>query len=180
MSIEKVFLDPNGYIGEIPSNYTLIFKPKAYLHSHSSLQIVSTQSKERFFLTYTIRAKMKLFKARNNINRGKILTQIDLIYENEKFTRLKGLPLRELESGQFRLKKRLAKGKTLYVHDIESLPYVLKGKPVNVRLVSGKVRVEFIAKSLEDGQKNAYVFIEKSDGKKLKAKVVNRNLVEVE
>jgi flagella basal body P-ring formation protein FlgA len=180
ISIEKISLDPNGFIGELPANYTLVFKPKAYLYNQSSIQVTSAGSTERYFFTYRLDAKMKLFKARHNINRGKILTQIDLLYKSEKFTRLKALPLQELETGQFRLKKRLAKGKVLYAHDIESLPYVLKGKPVNVQIISGKVRVEFIAKSLEDGQKGAYVFVEKTDGKKMKARVINRNLVEVE
>lgn len=180
ITIEKVSIKTNSFVGELPSSYTLHFRPKAYLYNRSTLQMTSNQSKERYFLSYELHAKMKVFKARHNINRGKILTQIDVIYKSENFSRLKGIPLDTLDKGQIRLKKRLVTGKILYAHDIEALPYVLKDQPVSARIVSGKVHIEFLAVSLQDGQKDEYIFIKKTDGIKLKAKVIGQNLVEVE
>jgi len=180
MYIEKVSLDTSSFIEELPQDYTLIFKPNAYLYNHSSFKILSEDSKERFFIRYEIQAKMKLFKARHNINRGKILTPKDLLSTQTKFKRLKGLPLLSLTQQQIRVKKRLAQGKILYQHDVEPLPSVLKDKPVNVRFISGTVHLEFQAISLDDAGIGEYVYIQKSDGKKLKAKVINKNLVEIE
>ena len=180
MHIDKVSLDTSSFIEELPQEYTLVFKSNAYLYSHSSFKILSEESTERFFVRYEIQAKMKLFKARHNINRGKILTQKDILSVQTEFKRLKGLPLVSLPRQQVRIKKRLAAGKTLYQHDIEPLPFVLKDKPVNVRFISGKVHLEFQATALDDAGIGEYVDIEKSDGKKLKAKVINKNLVEIE
>jgi flagellar basal body P-ring formation protein FlgA len=180
MYIEKVSLDTSSFIEEMPKGYTLDFKPNAYLYSHSSLKILSENSTDRFFVRYNIHAKIKLFKARHNINRDKILTPNDLVSKQTKFKRLKGLPLLSYPQQQVRVKKRLATGKILYQKDIEPLPSVLKDKPVNVRFISGKVHLEFQATCLDDAGIGEYVYIEKSDGKRLKAKVINRNLVEIE
>jgi len=180
ITIREVLLKSNGFIKELPERYRVTFKPSAYLYHRSTLQVASEDATQRYFLRYELRATIKLFKAKHNINRGKILTQVDLSYKDEAFKRLNSLPLRHLDGGKFRLKKRLAKGKILYKRDIQPLPYVLKGKSVNVRLISGSVHLEFQATALEDGQKNEYVFIKKTDGKKLKAKVISRNLVEIE
>jgi flagella basal body P-ring formation protein FlgA len=180
MNIEKVSLHTSSFIQEIPQNYTLVFKPNAYLYDHSSVKILSEDSTERYFIRYEIVAKMRLFKARHNINRGKILTPKDLLSTQIEFKRLKGFPLISMTEQQVRLKKRLAEGRILYKHDIEPLPSVLKNKPVNVRFISGKVHLEFQATSLDDAVIGEYVYIEKSDGKKLKAKVINKNFVEIE
>lgn len=180
MNIDKVLLDTSSFIQELPQDYRLIFKPNAYLYNHSSFKILSETSAERFFVRYKVQAKMKLFKARHNINRGKILTPKDLVSTETEFKRFKGFPLFSLPQQQVRLKKRLAEGKILYQHDLEPLPSVLKDKPVNVRFISGKVHLEFQATSLDDAGIGEYVYIEKTDGKKLKAKVVSKNLVEIE
>ncbi len=180
VSIKGVSVKSNTFLSKLPDEYQLTFKPNAYLYRRSSLQLTSKDKKERYFFTYTLNATIKLFKARHNINRGKILTRLDLIYKEIEFKRLKGLPVKDFDKNQYRLKKRLPKDKTLYAHDIEELPYVLKDKPLNVRLISGKVHLEFQAVSLEDGNKGAHVLIQKTDGKKLKARVIGRNLVEIE
>lgn len=180
MNIEKVLLETSSFMQELPQEYTLVFKNNAYLYNHSSFKILSADSAERFFVRYKIQAKIKLFKARHNINRGKILTPKDLVSAQTEFKRLKGFPLVAMPEQQVRLKKRIAEGKILYQHDIEPLPSVLKDKPVNVRFISGKVHLEFQATSLDDAGIGEYVYIEKSDGKKLKAKVVSKNLVEIE
>ena len=180
MDIKKVSLDSSSFIEELPRDYRLVFKPNAYLYNHSSFKILSEESTERFFIRYEIQAKMKLFKARHNINRGKILTPKDVLSVQTEFKRFKGLPMVSLPGQQVRVKKRLTKGKILYQHDIEPLPAVLRDKPVNVRFISGKVHLEFQATSLDDAGIGEYVYIEKSDGKKLKAKVIHKNLVEIE
>ena len=180
MKIEDISIRSNSFIPSLPQSYELVFKEKAYLYNSSSLQVISAETKKRYFLSYTVQSTMKLFKARHNINRGKILNQIDLIYEETDFKRFKGIPIESLNKGQFRLKRRLAKGKILYTHDIERLPSVLKDKPVNVRLISGQVYLEFQATALQDGHIDEYIFVKKRDGKRLRARVVNQNLVEIE
>ncbi|MFC2073702.1 flagellar basal body P-ring formation chaperone FlgA [Campylobacterota bacterium] len=180
MKIDSIQLDPNGTITELPKEYTLMFKPHAHRYNHSSLQLTSNESNERYFLSYTILATIKVFKASHNINRGKILTYIDLKHTNEPFTRLTGIPLQRISKSPVRLKKRLQKGKIIYEHDVEALPYVLKNKPVYVRLTNGNVHLEFQAKSLQDGKVGDMISIQKKDNTRLKAKVVGKNLVEIE
>lgn len=178
--IDSIILDPNGTITQLPKKYTLRFKPNAHQHNRSSLQLIADESKERFFISYTILATIKVFKASHNINRGKILSYIDLKQTNESFKRFTGRPLQSIGKSTVRLKKRLQKGKIIYEHDVEAPPSVLKNKPVYVRLTDGNVHLEFQAKSLQDGQIGDMISIQKKDKTRLKAKVVGKNLVEIE
>ena len=180
MEIQDIIIKSGSFIEELPHEYELIFKNSAYLYPRSSLQILSSKENKRHFVSYELKATLKLFKASHNINRGKILSQRDLIYKEEPFTRLKALPLQSVLKSRHRLKKRLISGKIVYLGDIEKLPAVIKNKRVNVRLVSGSVHLEFQAISMEDGHIGDEVFIKKRDGNRLKAKVINNNLVEIQ
>lgn len=180
MQIKEVKYLQNSFIHDLGKDYILSFKKTAYLYQRSSLQILSNKTGKRHFITYEIKASLKVFKARHNINRGKILTSLDLSINIEDFKRFKGMPVQNALKGRLRLKKRLIEGKVLYLQDIEKLPDVLKNKEVNVRYISGNVHLEFIAISLEDGHIGEEINIKKRDGQRLKAKVLGPNFVEIQ
>jgi flagella basal body P-ring formation protein FlgA len=180
MRIEDIRFRQNSFIKELPSKYSLTFRKNAYHYHKSSLQITSKKDSSRHFLSYELTAFIKVFKARHNLNRGKILTQIDLSYKEVAFKRFNSLPLQSILDGKHRLKKRVVSGKVLYKSDLQKLPSVLKGKSVNVQLTSGQVRLEFQATALEDGHIGDEITIMKQDGKKLKAKVISINMVEIQ
>jgi len=180
ISIKEVNYLQKSFIDDLGKDYSLHFKSKAYLYQRSSLQIRSKKTDKRYFITYEITATLKVFKARHNINRGKLLTPLDLNINIEPFKRFKSIPVQNALKGRLRLKKRLIEGKILYLQDIEKLPDVLKNKEVNVRYISGNVHLEFIAISLEDGHIGEEINIKKRDGQRLKAKVISPNLVEIQ
>lgn len=180
MQIDSVSIKSSSFIQDLNEEYKLIFKPKAYRYSSSSLQINMLKSKKRYFINYKINAKLKLFKARSNINRGKILTRIDVLYNSEDFTRLRGTPLKPSHKAQIRLRKRIQEGKIIYERDIELLPDVLKGKHVLARMIDGNVHLEFQATSLQDANIGDKIYIKKSNGKRLRVKVTGKNQVEIE
>jgi len=180
MRIKEISFKQNSFVENSLDEYELGFKKNAYLYNHSSLRLTSKKKKKRHFLSYELKAYIKVFKASHNIKRGKILTPNDLNHQEELFKRFTSLPLQGHLKEKMRLKKRLLKGKTLYLNDMQILPSVLKGKRVNVRFISGQVRLEFQAICLEDGQIGDEVNIKRKDGKRLKAKVINTNLVEIQ
>jgi len=180
MQIKTVVLRTNAPITQLPEHYTLTFKTNAYKYSHSSLQLNADKLDTRLFIRYTIDATLKVFKASHNLNRGKILSYVDLKYKNEPFKRFTDLPLRTLGKTSLRLKKRLPKGKIVYQRDVETLPSVIKNKAVYVRFSNGNVHVEFQATSLQDGRIGDIISIQKKDKTRLKAKVIGRNQVEIE
>lgn len=180
MQISSVTFKLHSFMQKLPAAYTLDFKPNAYQYKKSTLQLTSPKSNKRHFISYEIHASVKLFKASHNINRGKILKPIDLVYTNEPFERLNGSILKVLDESDLRVKKRLNEGRILYEKDLESMPSVLKNKTVYARMVSGNVKLEFQAKSLQDGEVGDIVLIQKSDKQRLKAKVIGRNLVQIE
>lgn len=180
MQISSITFKLHSFLQKLPTAYTLDFKPNAYRYKSSSLQLTSPKSKKRHFISYEIHASVKLFKASHNINRGKILKPIDLVYTNEPFERLKGSILKALDESDLRVKKRLSEGRILYEKDLEIVPSVLRNKTVYARMVSGNVHLEFQAKSLQDGQVGDIVLIQKSDKQRLKAKVIGKSLVEIE
>ena len=178
--ISDITFRQGTYIKELSNDYELKFKNNAYLYGRSSLQLISKTDTKRHFINYELSAFIKVFKASHNIKRGKILTQLDLKYQEVPFTRLKGLPLQDALGSNIRLKKRLVEGRIVYQHDIEKLPDVIKDKSVNVRLISGQVHLQFQAICLQDGHIGDEVTIKKKDGKRLRAKVVSRFLVEIQ
>ena len=180
MHINAILLKTNTPIMHLPETYTLTFRPNAYQHKHSSIQLTSNESNERFFLRYTIEATVKVFKASHNINRGKILSYVDLKHTSEPFKRFTGTPLASIGKSSVRLKKRLPKGKIVYERDVESPPSVLKNKTVYARFIEGNVHLEFQAVSLQDGRIGDVISIQKKDKTRLKAKVIGKNQVEIE
>ena len=180
IQISSVIIKSNTFIKELPEKYEIIFKSNAYKYSVSSIQIQIESSKRRYFINYKIKAKIKLFKARHNINRGKILTQIDTIYKLYDFEKLRGTPLKNHHSKRLRLKKRIQEGHIIYEKNVETIPDVLKGKNVLVTLQEGGVLLEFQAKSLQDAHVGDTIYIEKRNGKRLRVRVIGRNKVEIE
>ncbi len=180
MQIKSIHLHSNTPVVQLPEEYSLSFKPNAYKYNRSSLIMNSKELNTRLFFHYTLEATVKVFKASHNINRGTILNYIDLKYTSVPFKRLTGTPLRGIDTNRVRLKKRIPKGKTLYEHDVELLPSVLKNKTVYARFSNGNVHLEFQATSLQDGRLGDVILIQKKDNTRLKAKVVGTNQVEIE
>lgn len=180
MFIKEIYLEQNAFIEKLDNDYDINFKNNAYLYHRSSLYLSSAKTKKRYFINYQLKAFMKVFKASHNINRGKILLPIDFEYKEELFKRYKALPVLTITKEKIRAKKRLNTGRILYQNDIQRLPAVLKGNSLNVRLISGKLRLEFQATALEDGHVGDEVSIKKRNGTKLKAKVISTNLVEIQ
>jgi flagella basal body P-ring formation protein FlgA len=164
----------------LPEEYSLEFKNNAFRYAKSSVQVHDLHSKKRYFLKYSLKATVKLFKARHNINRGRILTQIDVRYAPIEFTRLKSMPFDFKQKTDIRLKKRLLKGKIIYNKDVEQLPAVLKGSLVLVSLVTGTVHLEFQATALRDAHIGDEIYVEKRDKKRLRVKVIGKNQVEIQ
>lgn len=180
MKIDAIDLKLNSFAKKLPQEYTLSFKPNAHQHKYSTLKLRDISSKRRYFISYEITATIKLYKASHNINRGKILSPIDMTYTSVPFKRLKGTPIQSIELGKIRLKKRLSRGTIIYAHDLESLPTVLKNKSVNVRYINNNVHLEFQATALQDARIGEYIYVQKKDRQRLKVKVVGKNLVEIE
>ena len=180
MKIKYVDIKTSNFIEVLPKQYNLVFKSNAFRYATSTLQIQDLQSRKRYFLNYTIKATIRLFKARHNINRGRILTQIDVLYGPVEFKRLKAMPFDYKQKTDIRLKKRLLKGKIIYNKDIELLPAVLKGSLVLVSLVNGTVHLEFQATALRDAHIGDEIYVEKRNKKRLRVKVIGKNLVEIQ
>jgi len=180
MKIQRVDIKASSFIKALPKQYDLEFKSNAFRYATSTLQIQDLQSKKRYFLNYTIKATIKLFKARHNINRGKILTQIDVLYLPVEFKRLKSMPFEYKQKTDIRLRKRLLKGKIIYNKDVEQLPAVLKGSLVLVSLVNGTVHLEFQATAMQDAHIGDEIYVEKRNKKRLRVKVIGKNQVELQ
>ncbi len=179
MRISDIKIDVSSFINTLPSEYTLEFKSNAFHYAHSSLLLKDTKHKKRYFMNYTLTAELRLLKARHNINRGKILTQIDVINSNVKFKRLKAQPFSFKQKTDIRVKKRLLAGKILYQKDFEDLPAVLKGQAVLVHLINGSVQLEFQAIALQDACIGDEIYVEKSNKKRFRVKVMGKNQVEI-
>jgi len=180
IKISSIEIKTSSFIESLPKEYRLEFKTNAYKYSTATLVLKDSNTKKRYFINYHLNAKVKLFKARNNINRGKILTQIDVLYTYVEFKRLKATPFTFKQKTGIRTRKRFREGNIIYAKDVEISPAVLKGKSVLVRLINGSLQLEFQAKALQDAYIGEEIYVEKRDKKRLRVKVTGKNQVEIE
>ena len=84
-----------------------------------------------------------------------------------------------LEYGTIQTKHHIKQNSIITMRDVEALNIVRKNSNVSVSLSSEGISITFSAKALQDGKLNDIITIQKQNKKRLKAKVVGKNRVEI-
>jgi len=80
----------------------------------------------------------------------------------------------------FQSKHHIRANEILTIRDVEKRNLVLRGATVSVKLLDNNMNIEFSAQALEDGKLNDIITVQNSKERKMKAKVIGQNLVEVQ
>lgn len=129
-----------------------------------------------------IRKYSDVLVAGERIKRFDNITLTKVSIERKEITTLREDPLISLKSvTNMRARRNIAKNRVLTKADIEKKPVVESYSNVHIIYVSGLCRITAEGKALEDGQTGELIRVKnKSSGKIVFARVVDKNLVQVD
>ena len=179
IAIEDVDVKSRGYVKALPAEYTLKMQSKSYLRNSGTMHIETLSNKEIYF-DYYIKATLNIYAARVKIQKGKELSQLNLKKKKIVFDKFHAMPLLELKKLTLQSKHRIKAGKLLTSRDVSKLFLVKRGSNVNLFLDSTNLSISFSAKAMQNGCYGDTITVMKSDGKRLKAKVVAKHKAEVQ
>ena len=179
INIETLDVNSRGYIKTLPTEYTFKMQSKSYLRNHGTMYIKSSSNKQIFF-NYYIKATLDTYVARVTINKGNELSNLNIKKKSIVFDKFNAMPLLEVKKSTLQSKHRIKEGKLLTSRDIRKLFLVKRGSNVNLFLDSTNMSISFSAKAMQNGCYGDTITVMKSNGKRLKARVVAKHKAEVQ
>ncbi|QFR49325.1 flagellar basal body P-ring formation protein FlgA [Sulfurimonas lithotrophica] len=178
INIKHITVKPRSYMQELPKNYVIDIRRRNHLSKDGVISIEDNFHKKYFF-NYLIDADIDVVQAKSKINKDEELSQRNIKIKTIKLEKFRALPLQYIPTSEFQAKHHIKAYKTLTYRDIEKLSLVKKGQSVSVWLNNSGISISFVAKALQSGKLNDIITIQKSNGKRLKAKIVAKQKVEL-
>lgn len=179
IQIEDITITPRGYLSTLHKETRGIFDDHFYQRSSGTFYILDPQGL-RHYLDYSVRATINVLHTTQKITRRERLSGFNTLLKPILFTSFKDKPLTALPNQISRFRSNLKPGQLLTLRNIETIPFVLKNEKVVVEVRSDGVIVEFGATATQEGSLYDIITIQKSDGKRAKAKVIGENRVELQ
>ncbi|NWF66351.1 MAG: flagellar basal body P-ring formation protein FlgA [Campylobacterales bacterium] len=134
---------------------------------------------KRLFFKYQLKAKLQLYKAKDDISHHEMLNISKVTQELSDFQELNSKPIDSSYFDKYSAKLKIKKDRVLTENLFEIKSSIEKGDLVRAVIKSGDVELSFEAVALSSGNIGDVVKIQKSDKKVLSAKVISSELVEV-
>ena len=178
IEIKSIKVLPRGYLNSLPPNYSVTLSDKNYLHRSGTL-FIKTSERKKIFFDYDIEALINVYAARSEIKRHTELSLANCTSKRVTLDKFSSLPVQNLQNNMFQSKHQLKEASILVERNVEHLSIVKQGAIVSVMLDETNLSLSFTAKALQDGKLDDTITIEKYDKKRLKAKVIGINRVEI-
>ena len=179
IQIENITITPRGYLSSLNKEVRGVFDDHFYQRSTGTFYILNPQGL-RHYLDYSVYATISVLHTTQKITRRERLSGFNTLLKPIPFTSFKDKPLTTLPDQPSRYRSNLKQGQLLTLRNIETIPFVLKNEKVVVEVRSDGVMVEFGATATQEGSLYDIITIQKSDGKRAKAKVIGENRVELQ
>lgn len=179
MIIDEILITARGYHPSFPKGAKAVYEPKLFNSAKGTFYILDDQG-VRQYLNYTVTATINVLHTTQKVSRKESLSGINTRLLRIPFNVFKDTPLTELPSDSYRFRSSLKENTLLTERNIEAIPLVLKGEKIIAVVRNGNVVVEFGAVSTQEGGVYDMITIQKSDGKRVKAKVIGEKRVELQ
>lgn len=176
ITIKEIHIVPKERLEHLPKSYAFKIQKTNHLKSSGTFSIV-TPDKKQIFFSYFIDATVPVLYAKRKIMRGEALSPRNLERKTVQLERFRAHPIQEFMGLQ--AKHHISAKKLVTVRDAEKLDLVRRGEFVSVVLKEGGFEIDMDAKALQAGGLNDIILIQNNRGKKLRAKVIGKNLVEI-
>ena len=179
IQIKEIAITPRGYLSALSKETRGVFDDRFYQHAKGTFYILTPQGL-RHYLDYSVTATISVLHTTQKITRRERLNGFNTLLRPVAFTSFKDNPLTSLPDQPSRYRSNLKPGQLLTLRNIETIPLVLKNEKVAVEVKSDGLVVEFGARATQEGSLYDIITIQKSDGKRIKAKVIGVNRVELQ
>ncbi|MBD3809563.1 MAG: flagellar basal body P-ring formation protein FlgA [Sulfuricurvum sp.] len=178
INIDEIIITPRGYLPSLPKNTKGYFDKRFYLNSEGTLYIIDASGLRRY-LDYNVHATLAVLHTSQGVMRKEKLNGFNTVLKPIPFKTFKDAPLTQLPDKPSRYRSNLKANQLLTLRQIETMPLVLKNEKVVVEVKNDTVIVEFGATAIQEGSLYDIITIQKNDGKRVKAKVIGENRVEL-
>lgn len=179
MTIQTIQIIPHGYTESLPSDARAIFDKDGYNKS-KGVFYVSDNKGIRHYFEYSLDATLEVLHATHKISRKEPLSFNNSSLKSIPFTSFRGKPLVSIPETSYRFRSSLQEDTPITDRHIEPKPIVLRDSKVSVQVRSESVVVEFIATAMQEGALYDIITIEKADKKRVRAKIIGDNTVELQ
>lgn len=179
IEIKSITISSRGHLSSIRKNVEGIFDDRFYQNSSGTFYYFDEQG-IRHYLDYSIQAMIGVLHTTQKVSRKERISGFNTLLKPIPFTSFKDKPLTALPDQPSRFRSNLKPSSPITHRNIETIPFVLKNEKVIVEVKSDGVIVEFGALATQEGLLYDIITIQKSDGKRAKAKVIGEKRVELQ
>jgi len=177
--IQSIQIFPHGYIQALPNNAHAVFDKDMSTKNKGTFYVPDSNGVRHYF-DFTIDASLSVLHATQKVSRKDIVSLNNCAMKTIPFTTFRSNPLIALPQTVSRFKASLREDTPVLERQIEPLPIVLRGSKVSVQVKNETVIVEFIATAMQEGALYDIITIEKADNKRVRAKIIGENTVELQ
>jgi len=177
--IDDITIIPRGYLASLSQKSRGVFDENVFNNSKGTFYIVDEHGVRRY-LDYSVRATLNVLHTNQKITRLERLSGFNTQIKQIPFGSFQDTPLTTLPDQPSRFRSNLRCGELLTLRNIQTIPLVLKNSKVIVEIHNDTVIVEFGATATQEGSLYDIITIQKNDGKRVRAKVIGENRVELQ
>ncbi len=177
ITIENVLITPAIWLATLPSEYKIDFDKKSLLQNKGMFSIEDAQNKKLYF-NYIISAKISLFYAKDTIKKSSPLSLTNCFKKTIVFEKLRAIPVDNLATKQ--AKHHISKDDFITSRNTKGLNAVRKGEQIILVLSKEDISLTAEVVALEDGVVNDIIKVQNNLKKIFKAKIIAKDMVELE
>jgi flagella basal body P-ring formation protein FlgA len=178
ISIHDITIMPRVYTPQLPEGYNIVISDNSYKSAKGTFY-AATETGKKYFFDYIVDGDVKVYVARNDLKRKTEINGVSVKTAAVPLHSLKSQPFIQQQQ-RYRLKRNVKADEVIRSNYVEPAPLVLRDNKVSASIKTGNVIIHFHAIALQDGAFHDIISIQKPDGKRIKAKVVGDNKVEIE
>ncbi|MDY0117445.1 MAG: flagellar basal body P-ring formation chaperone FlgA [Sulfurimonadaceae bacterium] len=179
ITIERIDVFPRGFISELPEHYNVTIDPRSSI-SNEGIFHIDTLDHKKIFFDYSITANLTIYKTKTDIKRDAELNGFNLIEQKVFLESFRDIPFAFSKDTLYQAKYNIKANEVITMRDVVPLTLIERGSKVSVTMINESMDIQFSAKALQDGKLNDIITIENNNKKKIRAKVIGKNKVEMQ
>ncbi len=179
IEIESISIVPRGKEVKLDKNSRAHFSEAIYTNPRGTFYVTDANGVRRY-LDYHIKATINSLYSSTKISRNEPLGITNATLKRVAFTNSRDIYIDTFPSESMRFKSTLKPFTQIHYKNLEPAPLVHRNSKVTVLIKDGSVLAEFYAIATQEGSLYDIITVQKSDKKRLKARVIGENLVELE
>jgi len=179
LDVEQVLVFPKKAIKDMPEDYSIIFK-NSNLRRSNGYFYIQTDNRRKIHFKYKLKAYLTVIKTSERVRRGTILDSGNTYSTNIKFSRFKSNYITENQLGNIIAKTYIPKDREITDRQIEKIKLIKRNQYIKGFIKDGVVYVEVEVRALQSGGVDDIIRVESPDGARLRGKIINAKLVEIQ